>query len=81
MTLRTVWSSQKRWRAIAGAFPMCGSQQHLAAAHHKGIGRPQSYLDLALFVEALRSDKDGWFHTLDATTLPITFDGNALERA
>ncbi len=62
-----------------GTFPAGRSQQDLAAAQHKGIGRTQTSLDLALFVFAEWSDKDGWFHTRYDTTLPTTFGGKALE--
>ena len=63
----------------------CGStfsartgQQDLATAQDKGIGRTQSFLDLAVFVFGKRSDKNGWSHTLYCTTFPITFGVYAL---
>jgi len=46
-----------------GAFPARRCSQDLAATHHKGIGRTQSRLDLALVVLGQRSDKNGCSHT------------------
>src|SRR6266851_2598802 len=59
-------------------FPACRCSQDLAAAHHKGIGRTQSCLDLVLFVLGQRSDKNGYSHTCYYTTLPTTSGGFAL---
>ena len=51
--------ARDRW----GTFPTRRCSQDLAAAHHKGIRRTQSRLDLALFVLGERSDKNGCSHT------------------
>src|SRR5258707_1824993 len=63
---------------LRGSFPTRRCSQNLAAAHHKGIGRTQSRLDLVLFVLGERSDKNGCSHALYCTTFPITSGGNAL---
>src|SRR5258708_38089658 len=65
-------------RNLGGSFPTRRCSQNLAAAHHKGIGRTQSRLDLVLFVLRERSDKNGCSHALHCTTFPITSGGNAL---
>src|SRR6266487_5533746 len=64
---------------LRGSFPARRCSQDLAAAHHKGIGRTQSRLDLVLFVFGHRSDKNGSSHISYYTTFPITSGGNALE--
>src|SRR3989449_726364 len=61
-----------------GSLPPCRCLQNLAAAQHKGIGRTQSCLDLALFVFGERTDKDRFSHVLYDTTFPITFGAIAL---
>src|SRR3989442_10249681 len=63
-----------------GSLPACRCLQNLAAAQHKGIGRTQSCLDLALFVFGERTDKDRFSHVLYDTTFPITFGAIALEQ-
>jgi hypothetical protein len=60
------------------AFSASRSQQDLAPAQDKGIGRAQSFLDLVVFVLGQRSDKNGFSHTLYCTTFPITFGVYAL---
>ena len=61
-----------------GSFPARRGSQDLTAAHHKGIGRTQSRLDLLLFVLGQRSDKNGCSHAWYYTTLPTTSGGIAL---
>src|SRR5260370_3341399 len=63
---------------LRGSFPARRCFQDLAATHHKGIGRTQSYLDLVLFVLGERSDKNGCSHAYYYTTFPITSGGIAL---
>ena len=46
----------------AGVLAMRAGQQHLAAAHHKRIGRPSTLLKGMLFGGAEGTDLDGLFH-------------------
>jgi hypothetical protein len=74
---RLVVAAQLPGNADSPLSPGAG-QQDLAAAQHKGILRPQSRLDLLLFVLGHRADTNGCSHALYCTTFPITSGGKAL---